>query len=36
MKSKDVQDIVLSRCRIGATPTKILHDLNGGVMFSNN
>ena len=31
MKSKDVQDIVLSKFRDGDTPTKIFRDLNDGL-----
>ncbi|CAF2066189.1 unnamed protein product [Rotaria magnacalcarata] len=31
MKSKDIQDIVLSKYRNGDTPTKIFRDLSGGV-----
>ena len=31
MKSKDLQNIVLSKYQNGDTPTKIYHDLNGGL-----
>ena len=36
MKSKDVQNIVLSKYQNGDTPTEIYHDLNGGCWFNNN
>ena len=31
MKSKDLQNIVLSKCQNGDNPTKIYRDLNGGI-----
>jgi len=31
MKSKDLQNIVLSKYQNSDTPTKIFHDLNGGI-----
>lgn len=34
MKSKDLQNIVLSKYKNGDTPTEICHDLNGGVSLA--
>jgi transposase len=34
MKSKDLQNIVLSKYENGDTPTKICRDLNGGVSLA--
>ena len=34
MKSKDLQNVVLSKYRKGDTPTQIFRDLNGGVSLA--